>query len=74
VYLIPIIAWIAALVLGAIVLSFCGYEVWWKARRLQRDLARLQVLDERWARLQDDVAGLQARVGNAVRTAAPTAG
>jgi hypothetical protein len=70
VYLIPIVAWIAALVLGAIVLSFCGYEVWWKARRLQRDLARLRALDDRVARLRDDVAAVQRRIRLAAAAAA----
>ena len=35
---VPIIAWIAAVVLAAIVFVFCGYELWWKVRRLQRDV------------------------------------
>jgi hypothetical protein len=74
VYLVPIVAWIVALVLGAVVLTFCGYEVWWKARRLGRDLERLQALDERVTRLQADAAALQARARDAARTAAATAG
>lgn len=39
---IPIAAWAGALVFAAVVLAFCLYEVSWKARRLQGDLARLQ--------------------------------
>jgi hypothetical protein len=73
VYLIPIIAWLVAAALAAVVWSFCTYEVVWKAQRLGRDLARLQALNERAVRLQDDVARLQARVGNVVRSAAAPA-
>lgn len=61
-YLVPIVAWIAALVLASIVLAFCSYEVWWKARRLQGDLDRLEALNQRVARLQDDVAVVQRRI------------
>ena len=39
---IPIAAWAGALVFAAVVLAFCLYEVSWKARRLQTDLARLR--------------------------------
>ncbi len=63
----PIIAWVAALVLAAVILSFCGYEVWWKARRLQADLARLQALDERLRQLQADIDDAHARALRAVR-------
>jgi hypothetical protein len=64
---VPIIAWIAALVFAALVLTFCGYEVWWKARRLQTDLARLEALDEQVRRLQADIEDARARAVRAVR-------
>lgn len=65
--LIPALAWLAALVLAAVVLSFCGYEVWWKARRLQRDLARLEALQERVRDLQEEIAVVQERGLQALR-------
>jgi hypothetical protein len=67
--LVPIIAWIAAVALAAVVLSFCGYEVWWKARRFQRDLARLDALRERAELVQSQVADIQARTAQVLRTA-----
>lgn len=39
---ISIVAWAGALVFAAVVLGFGIYEVTWKARRLQSDLAKLQ--------------------------------
>lgn len=72
-YEVPVIAWLVAAALAAVVWAFCTYEVVWKAQRLRRDLARLQALNERVTQLQDDVARLQVRVGNAVRTAAAPA-
>jgi hypothetical protein len=62
VFEVPIIAWVAAVVLAAVVFAFCGYELWWKTRRLQADLIRLQALTERVQALQDDVATAQARI------------
>jgi hypothetical protein len=59
---VPIVAWIAAGVLAVVVLSFCGYEVGWKARRLRRDLERLARLDERIAVLRAEVTAVQARL------------
>lgn len=63
---VPIIAWIAAVVLAAIVFVFCGYELWWKVRRLQRDVDRLNAVRERAQALQADVAAAQARIARAV--------
>lgn len=39
---IPIAAWAGAVLFAVVVLGFCTYEIVWKARRLQSDLARLQ--------------------------------
>ncbi len=36
------VAWIAAVLLGAVVLGFGLYELYWKRARLVRDLALLQ--------------------------------
>ena len=59
---IAVIAWIAALVLAVVVLAFCAYEVVWKARRLQADLTRLQVVTDRLHGLQTDLAAVQKRL------------
>lgn len=59
---IAVIAWIVVLVLGAVVLAFCTYEVTWKARRLQSDLVRLQPVAVRLQSLQADVAAVQGRL------------
>lgn len=60
-YEVPVIAWLVAAAFAAVVLAFCTYEVVWKARRLQRDLVRLQTLSERVNRLQDDLATIALR-------------
>jgi len=52
---VPVGAWIGAVVLGAVVLGFCAYEITWKAHRLQRDLSRLLALQERASALQAEV-------------------
>lgn len=59
---IAVIAWIAALVLAAVVLAFCSYEIVWKARRLQTDLARLQGVTDRLQVMQLDLAAVQRRL------------
>lgn len=64
---VPIVAWIAAGVLAVIVLSFCGYEVTWKARRLRRDVERLDRLTERVETLRAEAAATAERA----RLAAP---
>jgi len=69
VFEVPIIAWIAAVVLAAVVFAFCGYELWWKARRLQGDLTRLHALNERVAGLQAEIAAAQERVAAAATAA-----
>jgi hypothetical protein len=69
VFEVPIIAWIAAVVLAAVVFAFCGYELWWKARRLQGDLARLNALNERVAELQAELAAAQVRIATAATAA-----
>lgn len=41
--------WIGVLVVAVTVLGFCGYELFWKLRRLRGDMARL---DETAAKLR----------------------
>jgi hypothetical protein len=44
VHLIPLFAWVGAVVVALVVLGFCAYEIVWKANRLRADLARLQAV------------------------------
>lgn len=59
---IPLIAWLAAVLVAAVILGFCAYEIVWKARRLRRDLERLLGLGESLQQLQGDVAAAQQRL------------
>lgn len=59
---IPIAAWCFAGVLALVVLGFCGYEIFWKAQRLQRDLRRLQGLGDQLTELRGQLADAQQRV------------
>jgi hypothetical protein len=59
---IPIIAWGAALLIAAVLLGFCAYEVSWKAKRLQRDLRSLQGLAEQADELRGQLAQAQERL------------
>lgn len=42
--MIGVLAIGVVLVLGALILGFCGYEVAWRQRRLRADLAGLRAL------------------------------
>jgi hypothetical protein len=64
VHWIPVISWLAAAMVAAVILGFCAYEIGWKARRLQRDLERLQGLGESLQQLQGDVAAAQRRLAS----------
>jgi cytochrome c-type biogenesis protein CcmH/NrfG len=57
-------AWIGAVVLGAVVLAFCGYELAWKSRRLHTDLEHLAVTRNRLSALQREVAAVQRRLAD----------
>ena len=59
--LIPIVAWAAAAAIAVVVLGFCGYEIIWKASRLRRDVARLQVAADQLSELRDGLAEIQQR-------------
>lgn len=54
--------WIGVAVGAAVLLLFCGYEVAWKARRLQRDAERLAEVAGRVAQLQAQAAAAQERL------------
>jgi hypothetical protein len=51
-----------AVALALIVLGFAGYEIWWKAGRLQRDVQRLLALRESLTDLQSDLIAAQQRI------------
>lgn len=62
---VPIGAWIGAAVVALVVLGFCAYEISWKAKRLQADVRKLQVLNEQLTELQAQIAATQQRVAAA---------
>jgi hypothetical protein len=63
--LIPIVAWAAAAAVAVVVLGFCAYEIIWKANRLRRDVARLQVATEQLTALRERLAAVQQRAATA---------
>jgi hypothetical protein len=62
---IPIAAWGAAVLVALVVLGFCGYEIIWKARRLQRDLGRLHEVSDQLVVLRSRLAETQDRAAAA---------
>lgn len=56
--------WIGAVLLSAVVLGFCIYELVWKSRRLQSDLERLNQLAGTLAGLQGEIQTVQRRVSD----------
>lgn len=61
---IPITAWAVAVALALVVLGFAGYEIWWKANRLQRDVQRMLTLRDELVTVQQDLAAAQQRIGH----------
>lgn len=59
---IPIAAWAAAVLVAAVVLGFCAYEISWKSKRLQADLRKLQTLADDAAELRAGLAAAQERL------------
>lgn len=55
-------AWILAALVAAVVLGYCAFELVGKARRLRRDVGRLQELNGQLAVIQQGLAEAQARV------------
>jgi hypothetical protein len=55
------IAWGAALVIGLVVLGYCGYEIAWKSRRLRRDLGRIADLHADVSRIQEEATVARQR-------------
>jgi len=58
---VPIVAWIVAALIAAVVLGFCAYEIVWKANRLRRDLGKLEALNAELAELRAGLAAAQQR-------------
>lgn len=61
-------AWIGAVVLAAVILGFCAYEIMWKSQRVQRDLERLNGLNEELAAVQREVQTARQRIADAAET------
>lgn len=59
---IPLIAWLAALALAAVVLGFCGYEIAWKSRRLAGDLTRARELEQRLKTMREQADDARSRL------------
>ena len=59
---IPIAAWGAAVLVAAVVLGFCAYEIVWKAKRLRTDLTQLQLMAEQVTDLRSQLAAAQERL------------
>ena len=53
-------AWIGAVVVSAVVLAFCAYELVWKGKRLGTDLERLVALEQKLTVVQGEIAAAQA--------------
>ncbi|HEX3336347.1 MAG TPA: hypothetical protein VHS54_07795 [Jatrophihabitans sp.] len=62
---VPLIAWLAALLVAAVVLGFCGYEIIWKAKRLRGDVQALQGMADQIADLRGQLAAAQERMAAA---------
>jgi hypothetical protein len=63
--------WIGVVVVAALVLASCAYELTWKSRRLRSDLRGLAGLSEMLTALQADVQAAQRRLGVASRAVSP---
>jgi hypothetical protein len=59
---IPIVAWIAAVVVAVIVLGFASYEIYWKADRLRGDAERLLALGETVRDMRTELTAAQERL------------
>ena len=62
---IPLFALLGALVVAAMVLGYCAYQIAWRTRRLQGDLKHLQELGDGVTALQNQLAAAQQRLARA---------
>jgi hypothetical protein len=60
--------WIGAVVLAAVVLGFCAYELTWKAQRVRRDLGRLTGLGEQVTAVQQELQIVERRIADAAES------
>lgn len=63
--MLVLLVWIGAVLVAAVVLAFCGYELSWKSRRLRTDLQKLTALSEQLGEMQHEVAAMQRRMNEA---------
>lgn len=56
------LVWIAVAAFAVIALAFCGYEVWWKSRKLRNELLRLHTVNDRLASLRVALADARQRL------------
>ena len=61
------LAWGIALLVAAVVLGVCGYDLAWKSKRLSKNLRELLTL-------RDDLSSLQERLAAAQRRLPPRPG
>jgi hypothetical protein len=64
---VVLFVWIGAVVLAAVVLVFCAYELRWKSQRLTRDLATLTGLQGELTAVSAQLAGVRRRLDEAAR-------
>ena len=62
---IPLIALLGAVVIAAVVLGYCAYEIAWRTRRLKRDVHQVQELVDGFAQLRSHLAGAHQRLERA---------
>jgi hypothetical protein len=62
---IAVLAWAAAGVFALAVLGYCAWELRWRARRLDDDLAELRDLAMRAGTLRGELAAAQRRLARA---------
>jgi outer membrane murein-binding lipoprotein Lpp len=62
---IALIALLGAVVIAAVVLGYCAYEIAWRTRRLKRDVQQLQELVDGFAQLRSHLSAAQQRLERA---------
>lgn len=60
--------WIGAGAVAVVVLTFCLYEITWKARRVRSGLDRLRLLGDQLADVQRELHVVQRRVADATES------
>ncbi len=70
---IPIVAWIVAVVLAAVIVAFTAYELHWKSGRLQQDLAKLIGLGAQAQQVQTELDAARERAAAVAVPSRPTA-